>query len=120
MKKGDEVTFNYQEEYVSLETAKLLNDKGFVDGSNTLYDLRRKGEFFTQASPYTNGSDNGIIEAPTLWVAQKWIRDNLYKSIEMYSTDQSHYSAIIKVYSRKGSKGAYEKALDKAIKEALL
>lgn len=120
MKKGDEATFNYQEEYVSLETAKLLNDKGFVNGSNALYDLRRGGEFFIRESYYINGLDDGIIEAPTLWEAQKWIRDNLYKSIEMYSLDQSHYSAIINVYSRKGRKGAYEKALDKAIKEALL
>lgn len=52
--------------------------------------------------------------------SSKWIRDNLYKSIEMYSIDQSHYSAKIKIYSRKGRTGAYEEALDKAIKTALL
>lgn len=120
MKKGDKVMYNYQEEYVSLESAKLLKEKGFVEGSQAFYDLSKNGEFVIQTSLYVNGLDERFIEAPTLWEAQKWIRDNLYKSIEMYSIDQSHYSAKIKMYSRKGRTGAYEEALDKAIKTALL
>lgn len=63
-----------EEQVVSLETAKLLKEKGFVNGSQSFYDVS-KGNFCVQVSSYINGLDEDFIEAPTQSLAQQWIRE---------------------------------------------
>ena len=60
------------EDYVSFETAKLLKEKGFKsDCCHTAYDCN--GEFFWHGD-YSKDR-KGIMDAPTLQMAMKWLLD---------------------------------------------
>jgi hypothetical protein len=61
-----------KEDYVSFETAKLLNEKGFNEDTICVYIGRYlliKGE-----GTISNATDMPIIPAPTLQMAMKWLR----------------------------------------------
>ena len=75
------------EDYVSLETAKLLKEKGFNESCYTYYDdiddsINRfdKGYHFNNTSypwgvPYDIKEAKKYIVAPTLQMAMKWLRE---------------------------------------------
>ena len=60
------------EDYVSLETAKLLREKGFNEKTLAYYecDILCHGEWFEW-----NNSPMGQISAPTLQMTMKWLRE---------------------------------------------
>lgn len=61
-----------EEDYVSFETAKLLKEKGFSsDDCHTAYD--EDGGFFWYGD-YSKDR-KGIIDAPTIQMAMKWLRE---------------------------------------------
>ena len=60
------------EDYVSFETAKLLKEKGFEsDDCHTAYD--ENGDFFWYGD-YSKDR-KGIVNAPTIQMAMKWLRE---------------------------------------------
>ena len=68
------------EDYVSFETAKLLKEKGFEsDYCHTAYDSN--GEFFWYGD-YSKDR-KGIIDAPTIQMAMKWLRET--NSLNVYA-----------------------------------
>ena len=64
-----------EEQVVTLEVARLLKEKSFVNGSQAFYNANN-GVFYVQTSVYINGLDEEFIEAPTQALAQKWLRDS--------------------------------------------
>jgi hypothetical protein len=121
-----------EEQVVSLETAKLLKEKGFVNGSQSFYDVN-KGTFYVQISLYINGLDENFIEAPTQSLAQKWVRDK--KKMHMgighrrhYLTGEDIWSVVVediecknpyRVFASLSHLSSYEEALEEGLKAAL-
>lgn len=76
------------EDYVSFETAKLLNEKGFEsDECIAIYDLGYNNAFIRDSGIFDNGPEDflefqwgeewkrfGYYLAPTLQMAMKWLR----------------------------------------------
>ena len=71
------------EDYVSFETAKLLNDKGFDGVCRTAYETITNEHEVEQCSPSSWGKLNQV-KRPTIQMAVKWLRDvhNLIISVE--------------------------------------
>ena len=64
------------ETYVSLEVAKLLKQAGFNWNINSCYNCYGIPILSTDMGVYSNyNEDKNIISAPTLTVAQKWLRE---------------------------------------------
>lgn len=66
-----------REDYVSLEDAKLLSQKGFNECARSFYDSY--GNFsFTRVPMNHNfySSDHSVYSAPALYDVQKWLRKN--------------------------------------------
>ena len=63
--------------YVSLEVAKLLKEAGFDWGVNTVYFMEYGGQFgcLDDTVVTHNTLTNSKITAPTLTVAQRWLRE---------------------------------------------
>lgn len=120
------------EELVTLETAKLLKEKGFnwkcehIIGCNkviTKYDLPQSMSCCTEI-------DNESVEflCPTLYIAQKWLRENhsihivvdfnqygrwYYRLYDIKDYDFLSETEVDKIYK------SYEEALEAGIQEAL-
>ena len=120
------------EELVTLETAKLLKEKGFnwkcehIIGCNkviTKYDLPQSMSCCTEI-------DNESVEflCPTLYIAQKWLRENhsihiavdfnqygrwYYRLYDIEDYDFLSETEVDKIYK------SYEEALEAGIQEAL-
>lgn len=62
------------EDYVSLETAKLLNDKGFGEPTIGTYNIESKNPILIER-PIRAIHCEAIISAPTLQMAMKWLRE---------------------------------------------
>ena len=63
------------EDYVSFETAKLLKEKGFDGECLAIYEPKGILETFDSAFNYNiPGGTSGVISAPTLQMAMKWLR----------------------------------------------
>jgi len=100
------------EDYVTYETAKLLKEKGFDEATigyyNTLCEIPERIKFFD--SPiFIYGSDGliGCIQAPTLQMTMKWLREVHGIDIEV----RTHYLNYLKpndirYYSGKILKGS--------------
>ena len=124
------------EELVTLETAKLLKEKGFnwkcehIIGCNkviTKYDLPQSMSCCTEI-------DNESVEflCPTLYIAQKWLRKTKNLHIEIYRNtcgygyvrwyyrlyDIKDYDFLSETEVDKIYK-SYEEALEAGIQEAL-
>lgn len=124
------------EELVTLETAKLLKDKGFnwkcehlIDRNKviTKYDLPQSMSCCTEI-------DNESVEflCPVLYIAQKWLRKTKNLHIEIYRNTCGYGYAIVKADSctwmeDDNTKGpndggkwdTYEEALEAGIQKAL-
>lgn len=66
MSKGD---------YVSLEVAKLLKEKGFNELCYTAYDKDGRSFNYKEIRLNWNGEYDWAYSRPTLYHAQKWLRD---------------------------------------------
>jgi len=79
----DEAARNYTEDYVSLETAKLLKEKGFDEGCRQYW---YKGNIVFSRSEIRNRELDNYEEegwtAPTLQAATKWLRERYNIHIE--------------------------------------
>lgn len=81
-----------EEEYVSLELAKILKEKGFDEGCSTCYFYN--GEWIIQYGVNknsTNGQD--WMSRPTLYEVQKWLREkhNIYIDVNPATSELDIY-----------------------------
>ncbi|MFR8962789.1 MAG: hypothetical protein ACLVIB_05295 [Bacteroides uniformis] len=124
------------EELVTLETAKLLKEKGFVwecERTISCDKIIRRWNHPQYISCCTE-IDGELVEflCPTLYVAQKWLRETKNLHIEIYRSAVGYGYAIVKADngtwqedddSRGPNDGGlwdtYEEALEAGIKEAL-
>lgn len=138
-----------KEDYVSLETAKLLKEKGFDEEVNAYYGEKRG---FVVDSSRRNYNDNGLcsigyitkdiklefedsfVSAPTLYEAQKWLieRYSLYVCPEPYLVKDSEECAwfMVEIFRKDGvywewladadgNYVSYQQAFDAGIRKAL-
>lgn len=124
------------EELVTLETAKLLKEKGFVwecERTISCDKIIRRWNHPQYISCCTE-IDGELVEflCPTLYVAQKWLRETKNLHIEIYRSAVGYGYAIVKADngtwqedddSRGPNDGGlwdtYEEALEAGIREAL-
>ena len=124
------------EELVTLETAKLLKEKGFVwecERTISCDKIIRRWNHPQYISCCTE-IDGELVEflCPTLYVAQKWLRETKNLHIEIYRSAVGSGYAIVKADngtwqedddSRGPNDGGlwdtYEEALEAGIREAL-
>jgi hypothetical protein len=88
------------EDYVSLETAKLLKGKGFNEPCYMSYHETHKGFEIGDDAGHTNDmfdkffKDDGVMQysAPTLQTAMKWIRNvhNIHIIVRPYTDTEGH------------------------------
>ena len=124
------------EELVTLETAKLLKEKVFVwECERTIsWDKIIRRWNHPQYISCCTEIDGELVEflCPTLYVAQKWLRETKNLHIEIYRSAVGYGYAIVKADngtwqedddSRGPNDGGlwdtYEEALEAGIKEAL-
>ena len=65
---------NIEEDYVSFETAKLLHDKGF-ESEDCIFYYVKDGILCCVTNLHWYYGTPNIIEAPTLQMAMKWLRE---------------------------------------------
>lgn len=65
-----------KEDYVSLEVAKLLKEKGFNELCYTAYDKDGRSFNYKEIRLNWNGEYDWAYSRPTLYHAQKWLRLN--------------------------------------------
>lgn len=123
------------EDYVSFETAKLLKEKGFDEPCDFVYDgdklewIHHKF-IFLDGKISTNSTFNfdGIISAPTIQMAMKWIRmnHNIHIIIESGKSNKVVYFSNLKdlhtnnfVYNDTKYYETCEQACEAAIKYCL-
>lgn len=125
-----------KEDYVSLEVAKMLKEKGFNEYCGAYYHLNwedmTEEECFEVAPNYDfRNKDNGYrVGAPTLYEAQKWLRQkhNIHldvrcicycKPLNRYDYSCEIFSFSNREYSDTQIYHKYEEALNAGILEAL-
>ena len=85
------------EDYVSLETAKLLKEKGFGEPTIGTYNIESKNPILIER-PIRALHCEAIISAPTFQMAMKWLREVHNIDIiapPQYDSIKWTYSAII-------------------------
>ena len=119
------------EYYVSLEVAKLLKEAGFKWFINTAYRdgvLMRQGNLLCDnfnGKQYENAARHEFFSAPTLDVAQRWLRENLNLIITVEYNEYNYNTFLCKVYSNEECLSIlldfpiYEEAQEAGIKKAL-
>lgn len=65
-----------KEDYVSLEVAKLLKEKGYNELCNSSYFLHDGNWIFQYGNNQNKLNDENWLSTPTLYDAQKWLREN--------------------------------------------
>lgn len=89
-----------KEDYISLDTAKILKNKGFNESCNSWYNIN--GVIFN--SEFKENHNNSFpkeyrISRPTLYQAQKWLREkhNCYVQItyEAYKTGVNYLVQVL-------------------------
>ena len=125
-----------KEDFVPLEVAKLLKEKGFNEYCGAYYHLNwddmTEEECFEIASDhdFKNGNNEYRVGAPTLYEAQKWLREehNIHIRIDCWGENDWCYilyeftkGSVHKVvnYSYQCYYNSYEDALKDGILEAL-
>jgi len=116
-----------KEDYISYETAKLLNEKGFVVPYDSMRGLYINGEFLRRnpGQPYFHNMGDEIIDVCSLQLAMKWLREvyGLFIRItEDITGNVFEWSVYQKNYGCKAStyvEDSYEQACETAIKYCL-
>ena len=111
------------EYFVSLEVAKLLKEAGFDWEIKTFYFNNELVETMLGDAKNHNFS-NQFISAPTLEVAQRWLRE--VKNIDVFAyrnEPKDKFESIVSVNKKWSTTGmcinTYEEALETAIKKVL-
>ena len=109
--------------YISLEIAKLLKEAGFEWEIKTFYFMDQLGETMLGDAKNHNFS-NQFISAPTLEVAQRWLRE--VKNIDVFAyrnEPKDKFESIVSFNKKWSTTGmcinTYEEALETSIKKAL-
>ena len=117
------MTITNHEYYVSLEVAKLLKEAGFEWEIKTFYFMDQLGETMLGDAKNHNFS-NQFISAPTLEVAQRWLRE--VKNIDVFAyrnEPKDKFESIVSFNKKWSTTGmcinTYEEALETSIKKAL-
>ena len=117
-------TINH-EYYVSFEVARLLKEVGFDWEIKTFYFMGQIGETMLGDAKNHNFS-NQFISAPTLDVAQRWLRETYHLHITIFSSSQESWMFRITKPHEKLENGVYgedfytyEEAQEAGIKKAL-
>lgn len=120
-----------KEDYVSLEVAKLLREKGFDIPCKSTISLTGEMIIYDKEQGLQNMTSIGktIYEflCPTLYEAQKWLREKheIHIGIEWgcdvysYSICRKDEDGLYIEYSFKGEYKTYEECLNEGIKESL-
>lgn len=126
---GGELTLTHEDTpLVSLEVARLLREKEFVNGSTHLYMLNEPGVCYNQGALFINGMDEDYLEAPTQSLAQKWLREKYGIHIEIYAnatgwgwilTKCAGNGSVIKEIRDCKFFNTYEEALEEGLEIAL-
>lgn len=118
------------EEFVTLETAKLMKEKGFNEYCKNVIDI----DNILKVTLYRTNSDlpKQCFSLPTQSIAQKWLRETKNLHIEIYRSAVGYGYAIVKADngtwqedddSRGPNDGGlwdtYEEALEAGIQEVL-
>ena len=85
------------EDFVSFNTVKLLNDKGFDWNCDTYYTENGSVKY-TQLKYNHNGIKN-CYSRPTLQVAMKWLREVHNLNVEVYRTACGYIGCIVDIPS---------------------
>ena len=85
------------EDFVSFNTAKLLNDKRFDWNCDTYYTENGSVKY-TQLKYNHNGIKN-CYSRPTLQVAMKWLREVHNLNVEVYRTACGYIGCIVDIPS---------------------
>ena len=118
------------EYYVSLEVAKLLKEAGFDWKCRGIYvlDSENDHEYVFSTANFTNTSKEieGYIRlsAPTLEVAQRWLRETQKYQVAILPNGLKGYAALCFLYKEPITQqfehySTYEEALEIGIKKAL-
>ena len=119
------------EDYVSFETAKLLNEKGFDEDIALWYD--KNGEMFFQhkydiSSDWRVKAQQKVYLCPTLQMAMKWLREVHHLTIDVFhyrdwkvciKTIPDDYFKADYSYPELKPTEIYEQTCEKAIKYCL-
>lgn len=130
-----------EEDYVSLETAKLLKEKGFDESTAGFYGSKRG---LCVETPLLYNSiinrvnfvndllkvefEDVIAAAPTLYEAQKWLRNKYGIHVDITCYGRNEWCFMLFVfstnlcfdrYSSETTFLSYQQALDAGIREAL-
>ena len=124
-----------KEAYVSFEVAKLLKEKGFDEDTigyyNSIAEIPERIKFFdSPISIYNSDGLIGCIQAPTLQMAMKWLREvhhifiEIHASIDLNGKYHFSYSILDKEcrYIRRGFINCdrnYEQTIEAALKYIL-
>ena len=117
------MTITNHEYYVSFEVAKLLKEAGFDWEIKTFYFMDQLGETMLGDAKNHNFS-NQFISAPTLVVAQQWLREVKNVDVFAYRNEPKDKFESIVSFNKKWSTtgmciNTYEEALETAIKKVL-
>lgn len=124
------------EEFVTLETAKLLKEKGFKEDVFTFYEVDCVEGDMILAETYDESENfnekNDCLSAPTQSLAQKWLRETKNIHICVYNCacgygyeiskadNGTHITSSVYEGPNDGGKwDIYEEALEAGIWEAL-
>ena len=121
---------NTHESYVSLETSKLLKEAGFKWFINSAYRdgvLMHQGNLLCDnfnGKKYENAALHEFFSAPTLGIAQRWLREVKMIHILIYTHAPAKWEPVImwiRDYTviKIASEHSYEEALEAGIKKAL-
>lgn len=123
---------NTHESYVSIETAKLLKKAGFYWDCYELYEREYEQDGRTRAETSANwNSTSKYYSAPTLEVAQRWLREVKDISVDISSTRYGEWEYIIRKISQSNHNDnvilaltacgfyTYEEAKEASIKKAI-
>lgn len=119
-------TYNIKEDYCSFEVAKLLKEMGV---SFELNPYNHKSYLSNGETNYWE-DDEDCVNAPTLYMVMKWLREVHGLSIEVVSVNGSHNGPVFwtgcvililqqKVLFSTGLLSTYEEVCNKAIKYCL-
>lgn len=125
-----------KEDYVSLEVAKLLKEKGFDEPCLSQYT--KSGTIWGCQEPENFNESEGCFSRPTLYEAQKWLREKYQCYVQIITEfyingtnflfqvlfyNESCYDCLADestgLHGDNGKYGTYEEALNAGILESL-